>query len=294
MIRNLISRNLKLYFRDFAAVFFSLLSVIVVVAMFVLFLAGIQIDSVMEATGNTIAEEKVSYLIHSWILGGLLSVTTVSSVLGGFGSMVSDREKRIIMAFRSSPIKAWIYPAVNVICSFFIGVIISTIALGIYICCIYFISGYVLPANVIISAFGMILLSALINSFIFGCICSFLKTNSSFASVSILTGTVIGFINGLYVPIGNLSETVSNVLCFFPSLHLAAIFRRIICEPAITEVFGQAPESVTESYMSDFGIKIFLNGSEISTVTSVLYSGIFGICCLIIMIMNIRKKKKEI
>lgn len=294
MLGKLISRNLKLYFRDITAVFFSLLSVIIVVVLFVLFLTNNQIDSVMEATNHSISENKVSYLVHSWILSGLLSITTISSVLGGFESMVNDREKKIIMAFKSSPIKAWVYPFVNVICAFIIGVIISTLTLVIYTACIYFITGYILPLDVLLYSFGLILFSSLMNAFIFGCVCSFFKTNSAFSSASILVGTVIGFINGLYVPIGSLSETIVNFLCFFPSLHIATIFRRVITTPAMNEVFGNAPNNVIEQYRTDYGLKLFFDGTEIEEKYALIYAGVFGLICLILMILSLKKKKKEI
>lgn len=293
MIFSLISRNLKLYFRDRTAVFFSLLSVFIVVGLFVLFLAKIQVDTIMESTIN-ISEEKIAYLVHSWILAGLLSIITVTSVLGGFGTMVHDREKRIIMAFKSSPIKEWVYPFVNVVSAFIIGVMISTVALAVYTICIYFISGYVLPMTTLFSAFTMILYASLVNAFIGGCIFSFVKTSSAFSAISILIGTCIGFINGVYVSIGSISAMIVNVLAFFPSLHIATIFRKIVTAPAIKQVFAHAPESVLDQYLVDYGITLNVHGVAISTTTSMMYAGTIGIICLVMMILLIRKKNKEI
>lgn len=292
MLKTLISRNLKLYFRDKAALFFSLLSVIIVIGLFVIFLAQIQIDSITE-TATNISKDKIAYLVHSWILGGLLSVTTVTSVLGGYGSMVGDKEKKIIMGFKSAPIKAWVYPFVNVISSFIIGVVISTVSLTIYTACIYFISGYILTMKIILLAFMTILFSSLINSFILGCLCSFMKTISAFSALSILIGTIIGFINGLYVPLGSLNQIIVSTLSIFPSLHMATLFREITTSVAINEVFANVPKHVLQDYSLKYGIILKFGNMKINVPVSLIYVATVGIIGLVLMIINIRRKTKE-
>ncbi len=128
MFRKLTSRNLKLYFRDRTSVFFSLLSVLIIIVLYVLFLAELQVDSVNQATNNMIPKDDLSYLIYSWILAGLLSVTTVTSTLGALGNMVNDRETRIIMDFKSAPIPGMVYPVASVVSAFVVGTIISLIS----------------------------------------------------------------------------------------------------------------------------------------------------------------------
>ncbi|MDY3931777.1 MAG: hypothetical protein SOZ08_08775 [Erysipelotrichaceae bacterium] len=102
-VRSLISRNLKLYFRDQTAVFFSLLAVLIVIVLYILFLADIQVKIIQDSAEGMLAEKDISYLVNSWILAGLLSITTVTSTLGAYGTMVKDTENRIRMDFASSP-----------------------------------------------------------------------------------------------------------------------------------------------------------------------------------------------
>lgn len=294
MIRKLLTRNLKLYFRDRAAVFFSLLSVGLILILFALFLGRFQIDSIVETVGSAVEQDKIAYLVHSWILAGLLSVTTVTSVLGGYGTMVEDKEKRIMMAFKSSPLKPWVYPLINIISAFVIGVIISTLTLLLYFGAIFAICGFLLSFTQLLMAFGMIVFSSFINSVILGFICSFLKSSRAFSSVSILIGTVIGFVNGLYVPIGSLNRTMENILLLFPPLHAAAIFRQILTSQSLTEVFKGAPLQMITDYSAKYGILLRLNDRTVSNIFSIVYMILFAVVALLIMVVNLKRKTEEI
>lgn len=290
MILQLTLRNLKIYFRDRASVFFSLLSVIIVVSLFVLFLAKMQTDSIASVTN--VSEDKISYLVNTWILGGLLSITTITGVLGGYGSMINDRENKIIMGFKSAPIKPYVYPFVNVLSSFIIGVIISVLTLLIYSACTYFVTGYLLTFHAFFLSIVLILFSTLINAFILGFVCSYLKTRSSFTSVSILVGTITGFINGVYVPLGSLGDGIRATLSAFPSLQIAAMFRNVLTLDAINEVFLNAPDSAIVGYRDYYGIVLSFGETNVSTTISILYCLLFGCVCGLLMIRNVQKKDK--
>ena len=81
-------RNLKLFFRDKSSVFFSLLSVLIVLGLYVLFLGDQLVSSMKDVTG-------ANRLMDSWIMAGILAVTPVSTTLGSFGTMVADKAKKI-------------------------------------------------------------------------------------------------------------------------------------------------------------------------------------------------------
>lgn len=222
----LCERNLKMYFRDKTAVFFSLLAVLIVIVLYILFLAQIQIDAVVESTNNIIDENNVSYLINSWILAGLLSITTVTSTLGGYGIIVEDVEKRKRMDFKSSPLSSMKYPSASVLSCIAIGTIISCVALAVYTLYIFITTGYCFGMQQFLQCIGFILLSSSMSATLLGFVVSFIKTSNGFSSISLVVGTVIGFLNGLYVPMGSLPEVIQNVLKCLPFGHIASVFRK--------------------------------------------------------------------
>jgi multidrug/hemolysin transport system permease protein len=64
MILALTKRHLKLFFRDKASVFFSLLSVIIIIALYVLFLGDMISGSMADTPG-------FRYVMDSWIMAGI-------------------------------------------------------------------------------------------------------------------------------------------------------------------------------------------------------------------------------
>jgi multidrug/hemolysin transport system permease protein len=259
-----------------------------------IFLAKMQTDSITERAGDIIEPNAIRYLVHSWILAGLLSVTTITSVLGGFGGMVVDRERSIIMDFKSSPLKAWVYPFAHIAAAVLIGVIISTIPLIIYPVCIYIITGYALTVTQLLQGFGLVVVSSLVNSFVMGFICSFFGTTGAFASASIVVGTVIGFVNGLYVPVGILNPTVQNVLAAFPSANIAAVFRDVLAGRALDVCFEGVPSVFTDEYVSIYGFVLKFFDKEIPYSFSIVYAAVIGVVALCLMVLNLRKKREEI
>ncbi|MGN0193874.1 MAG: ABC transporter permease [Pseudoramibacter sp.] len=293
-VQKMTARNLKLYFRDRAAVFFSLLAVLIVIALFVLFLADFQVDAIRSAAGGMLAKKDIAYLVNSWILAGLLSVTTVTATLGGFGTMVSDRESRIDMDFRSAPLNRWVYPAANVLSAFVIGAVISAVAFLVYGGLIAAGTGRGFTAAQVGQALGVIALSALMNAALMGLITSFLKTNGAFASVSLVFGTVIGFLNGLYVPLGSLPKGVQHAVQALPFMHIAAAFRQILTRRAAKRCFKDAGAAALKAYQKNYGVVLHLRGKAVSLQMSLVYIAVFAAVAMAGFLVHYGWKKKEV
>ena len=94
----LISRHLKVFFRDKTSVFFSLLAVIIILALYLLFLGDVWAQDLVKVVG---AKESTKALVSSWIMAGILAITSITTVMGAFGTIVNDRVNNIIKT--SSP-----------------------------------------------------------------------------------------------------------------------------------------------------------------------------------------------
>ena len=74
MILSLIARNLKVFFRDKQTIFFSLLGVLIVILLYILFLA----KSIREPLADL---PNVDLLVDTYIMSGVLSVGTLTTTL---------------------------------------------------------------------------------------------------------------------------------------------------------------------------------------------------------------------
>ena len=76
-------RNLMVFFRDKSAVFFSLLSALIIVALYALFLGDTM-------TQGYEAVPEVRALMDSWIVAGILAITSITTTMGAYGTMVDE------------------------------------------------------------------------------------------------------------------------------------------------------------------------------------------------------------
>ena len=93
----MVKRNLKIYFQDKASVFFSMLSVIIIFALYIFFI-GDSISSGLKFLPHP------NRLMRAWMLAGMLASASITTSLGAYGVMISDRENKTIKDFYSSPV----------------------------------------------------------------------------------------------------------------------------------------------------------------------------------------------
>lgn len=294
MMGKLISRNIKLYFRDKNSVFFSLLSVLIVIVIYVLFLSTIQVESVSKQLNGTISGESISYLINSWVLAGMLSIITVTSTLGALGFMVNDREKKIVMDFKSAPLKTSTYPIAGVISAMIVGILISILAFIIYGLYIFIDTGYYFSLIIIFKTLGLILLSTFMSAALMGLLVSFFSTNSAFSSASLMIGTTIGFVNGLYIPVGQLSNTIQKSLNILPFSHMASLFRQILMKDSIPISFEGAPLSAVNNYKENFGVILKWGETSINFNFSITFIILVFLVSLVLFFANFKRKRQVI
>ncbi|MEG0693711.1 MAG: ABC transporter permease, partial [Oscillospiraceae bacterium] len=213
-------RNLKVFFTDKAAVFFSLLAVFIIIGLYALFLGDVWTSGFEGMSG-------VRYLMDSWIMAGLLAVTSVTTTMGAFGIMVEDKSKKINKDFTASPIKSSGIVGGYIISAVIIGIIMSLITTVLAEIYVVVNGGELMDLTTLVKVLGLILLATITNSAMVLFVVSFFKSSNAFATASTIIGTLIGFLTGIYLPIGNLPETVQWVVKCFPVSHAAALFRQV-------------------------------------------------------------------
>lgn len=110
-------RNLKIYFRDKGTIFFSLLSMLVVICLMMFFLGDMNVESITrilsEFPGRDAAadEKNAELLVLSWTFAGILSINAVTVTLAAYSVMIKDRETGKLNSIYTSPISRTIITA---------------------------------------------------------------------------------------------------------------------------------------------------------------------------------------
>ncbi|WP_242822990.1 ABC transporter permease [Syntrophobotulus glycolicus] len=248
-------RNLNVFFRDKTSVFFSLLGVLIIIGLYVLFLGDLVISDLGEIKG-------ARFLIDSWIMAGVLAVSSITAALGAFGTMVDDKAKKVIKDFNASPLSRRSLTAGYIASSFVIGVILTLVALVFAELYIVAYGGRLLDLPAALRLIGVILLSVLSSSSMVCLLVSFLSSMNAFGTASTIIGTLIGFLTGTYIPIGIFPDPIQTVIRLFPVSHSGVLFRQLMMDVPLRESFAGAPSSAANAFREEMGV-VFTYGGNV-------------------------------
>ncbi|OQB24471.1 MAG: ABC-2 type transporter [Firmicutes bacterium ADurb.Bin182] len=261
-MKGLTRRNLLMFFRDRSNVFFSMLAVIIVFMLYILFLGDMY-------AGN-FQGEGVRSMMNYWLMAGLITVTTVTSTLGAFSLIPYDRETKRIKDFNSSPLSGAEISAAYIISALVIGVIMSLIAL---ICAQAYIllqGGVLMRLETLAKTLGLIVLSVISGSAMVYLMAALFKSRNAFGTAFSVTSTLLGFLTGIYIPIGYLPKAVQGFIKVFPSAHAAALMRQVLMEDSMAKVFAGAPAAIIEENSQVLGVMFKIGDQTVSPLASVL------------------------
>lgn len=280
---NFACRTLKVFFKDKTAVFFSLLAVFIIIGLYALFLGDVWVSSLRDVSG-------ARYLADSWIAAGLLAVTSVTTTMGAFGIMIEDKVKKIDKDFISSPLRRSSIAGGYIISAYIIGVIMSLITFVLAEVYIIANGGELISAGVLVKILGLILLAVFSNTSLVLFIVSFFNSTNAFATASTIIGTLIGFLTGIYLPIGQLPDAVRWAVKLFPVSHAAVLFRQTLMAEPLSVSFADHPEEAADQFRQMMGI-VFKFGEV--TLEPVISIGVLILTAVIfysMAIWNISRK----
>lgn len=290
-MKNLIKRNLLLFFKDKASVFFSLMSVFIILLLYFLFLQE-QVSFGASQEGGFFVPSNVDFLTDSWMLAGVIAVTTMTTTLGGLGIIINDRVNKISKDLFSLPIKRSTIISSYILSAVFIGLIMSMITFLVSIIYIYINHGVMLSFISILKCMGVILLSTLSSGAMVTLVVIFVQTENAYGTLSAIIGTMIGFLAGVYMPIGILTG-VAPAVKFFPVSHSASMLRQIMIGDGVSNGFSEAESGTIEAVNSFYGIGLHLGSIEVTPLMSIIYS-IFIIVIFYSISLYVLKRKKGI
>jgi len=257
-------RNVLIYFRDKIGVFFSLLSVLLIIALFVLFLSN---NFAADYGGEL---EAVSEVVDNWIFAGILGVTTVTTTLGAFVVMVNDKVSHVYKDFYSTPVQRYRIVGGYALGAFVVGTIMSMIIFIALIAYNAAVGNHVMSFLNMLITTGVLLLSVLLNSFMIFFFTMFIKTNQAFGAISTILGTLIGFMMGIYVPMGDLPETIQSAIRLFPQSHTTLLFRQLFIADIAENAFSHISTEYLQAFQESMGVVYVMNGYQLTVMDSIL------------------------
>ncbi|TFG81521.1 MAG: ABC transporter permease [Erysipelotrichales bacterium] len=256
-VMQLTLRNIRLFLRNKAEVFFSFLSVFIILGLYVLFLGDVQIQNLKSLVGGDFPE--VETLVYAWMMSGLVAVSSVTLSLGALGRMVQDRERKVFNDFMVAPIHRW---------QLILAYLFSTLIISFSISFVLFIASQVvlvmkgaqwMPLVQSIQVLGIIVLLTLSSGLLLLFAISFVHTETVYSLISTIVGTLIGFVTGAYMPMGVMPRIVQDVCNLIPVSQGASLLRHLYMNGIIERLFEGAPVETVTNYRLLQGIDLTLN-----------------------------------
>ncbi|HBF0595408.1 TPA: ABC transporter permease [Clostridioides difficile] len=282
---NLAQRNIMIFLRNKRGVFSSFLGAIIVIGIYVIFLG----ENLKEGYPNI---KDIDILMNSWAMAGIISVVSVTTTMGSFGITVLDKELKRTKDFCCSPIKTRELVGGYILSSYLIGIIMSIFTFVLAEIYIVLSGGQILSMFSIIKVIGVILLTVLSSSAMLFFIINLLNSIDTFATASTIIGTLIGFLTGIYIPIGSLPQAVQTIIKVFPISHGTVLLRQIITDSPSKVVFVDSTNALT-AFNEHMGVTFGSIGSLSETSIHIMFLVISSIIFYFVTIIMVSKKKTK-
>ena len=284
----LTKRNLLLYFRDRGAVFFSMLSMLIIIALMLFFLGDMHVDGITDMLeklpGRDAAADKTNaeLFMTAWTLAGIIPINAAMVALAALSPLIKDRSTGKACAICTSPVSRFTITMSYITAACLASVMICTVTLTIseiYLC------SKGLPAFTLsehVQLFGMILANSFTYSAIMYLCSAFVSSEGAWSGLGTVIGTMIGFLGGIYLPVGNLSDGLAGFLSCTPVIYGTVMFRSIMTSHITDTIFADTPTQMLEKTKSIMGIDYSAFGSSISVQSCVMIVVGFGLAFTLI------------
>lgn len=265
MIYSQTMRNLKIFLKDKANIFFALLAPLIVLGLYILFLGRIQTDGLLSALqemGVSGGEKEIRSFADCWMLSGVMASACITVPLCACGVMVQDRNRGIRADLAASPVPGWMPPA-----AYFFSVVAAGLIIGfaVLVICLVWLAAtgsWFLSVTDVLVLLGTLVLSVLSSSTLLVFVVGFLRTEGAFTGLNVILGTVIGFLIGAYMPLSVFPTGVQYVTLFVPGSYSAGIFRNCFMNGALDNIAQNISPEFADALASQYALKLNFFGTD--------------------------------
>jgi len=288
-------RNVKLFFKDKASFFASLIAPLILLFLFVVFLGDVYRDIAKQfIEGVPVGENFLDGFVGGWLFSSLIAVSAVTVAFSANMIMVQDKTTGARNDFMISPVKRHILAISYYLATLFVTLVICYVALivgFIYLACV----GWYLSVFDVFEAFLDVFLLVMFGTALSSIVNFFLSTQGQIAAVSTIISAGYGFICGAYMPISNFASGIQHFVSLLPGTYGTCVLRNTFLRGAVETIdaatYPQAAgglKAVTDMNISFFGNEVGLTASYITISISVVVL----IAAYVLLNIFLNKKQK--
>ena len=299
----LTKRNLLLFFKDKQSIIFSLLTSMIVLALYLLFLKDTFVSAMDSAINqfpslsSLIDKNDKEMFANLILLTGILGSAMITVPYNCLITLVKDRENKVDYDILATPLKRG-----QIIFSYFVSAalssaILTSMILAIGLGVIGMQGDIYLGTSEIVKAFGVVALGSISATSIFMIVVLFFKSVSASGAFSGMLSAASGFIIGAYIPISQFSESVQTVCNIFPASQITIVLRNVLINGLLehmnTSLAGVDHGMFVIIIKELFSFKARIFGGYLDMTQMLGYITISILVCIVVQIIVYSKTYKK-
>lgn len=258
------------------------MAVLIVILLYLLFLRNMLLESYPDMDG-------MSNLIDAWVLAGILGIVPVTTAAGSLQTMVEDRANGRMRDILVTPMGPAAVAAGYILSTFLVGLIMSALTLA--LCLVYLAAtGCPMSASGVAISAALLVPSSLSGSIVIYAITSYFRSTGAFSGFFVVVSVLIGFLAGIYMPMGTMPSAMQAVGTLIPASQMAALFREALAGDALDSVFAGYGGDALDAFRSDMGFDLYLGDFAFEPLTSLLYVAALTLVFFAVAVVGIRRR----
>ena len=294
MLKVLIKRNVKLFFKDKGMFLTSLITPVILLVLYATFLGNVYRDSFTMnlPDGVSLPKKLLDGLVGGQLVSSLLAVSCVTVAFCSNFLMVQDKAIGTIKDLRISPVKASTLSFSYYVASLISTLLICLVATGI---CLGYLAatGWYLTVSDVLCLLLDVVILVLFGTALSSVINLFLSSQGQISAVGTIVSSGYGFICGAYMPISSFSPGLQKVISFLPGTYGTALVRNHAMQSALAEMeqIGIPVKELKDAL--DCNLYFFDNQVSISAMYAILAVTIAVLITLYILLNAVQNKKSR-
>ena len=300
----LTKRNLLLFFKDKQSILFSLLTSMIVLALYLLFLKDTFVNAMDSAINqfpglsSLIDKNDKDMFANLILLTGILGSAMITVPYNCLITLVKDRENKVDYDILATPLKRG-----QIIFSYFVSAalssaILTSMILAIGLGVIGMQGDIYLGTSEIVKAFGAVTLGSISATSIFMIVVLFFKSVSASGAFFGMLSAASGFIIGAYIPISQFSESVQTVCNIFPASQITIVLRNVLINGLLEHMnisLAGVDQGMFVTVIKElFSFKARIFGGYLDMTQMLGYITLSILVCIVIQIIVYSKTYKKV
>ena len=291
----LIKRNVKLFFKDKAMFFTSLITPGILLVLYATFLSNVYKDSFLAGLpmGVTVSEGVIDGLVGGQLVSSLLAVSCVTVAFCSNFLSVQDKANGTVKDLKISPVKSWILSLSYYLASLLASFIICLCALALGLLYLAVTGWYLSLVDVALLFLDTVIL-VLFGTALSSLINIFLSSQGQISAVGSIVSAGYGFICGAYMPISSFGEGLQVAVSLLPGTYGTSLLRSHATRGVFEAMKNEGlPKEAIDGLRDAIDCNVYLFNNAVSQGVS--YAVLLGaVGALVLAYILINKFKKRI